>query len=41
MKKNNLEKVLWALEDLKNVIKVDKVTTERSQKAIDRMLEIK
>jgi len=41
MKKNSLEKVLWALEDLKNVVKVNEETTGRSKKAIDKMLEIK
>lgn len=41
MKKNNLEKVLWALEDLKNVVKVDEKVSAKAKKVIDRMLEIK
>jgi quinolinate synthase len=40
MKKNSLEKVLWALEDLKNIIKVDEEVSYRAKKAIDRMLDI-
>ena len=39
MKKNNLEKVLWALEDMKNIIKVDEEVRLKAKKAIDRMLE--
>jgi quinolinate synthase len=39
MKKNSLEKILWALEDMKNVIKVGEGTRVKAKKAIDRMLE--
>ncbi|MFH1075096.1 MAG: quinolinate synthase NadA [Candidatus Firestonebacteria bacterium] len=40
MKKNTLEKVLWALQDMKNVVKVPPEITVRAKKAIERMVEI-
>jgi quinolinate synthase len=39
MKKNSLEKVLWALEDMKNIVKVAPAISAKAKKAIDRMLE--
>ena len=38
MKKTKLEKVLWALEDMKNVIRVDANIALRAKSAIDKML---
>ena len=38
MKKNSLEKVLWDLEDMKNVVKVGKEVSLKAKKAIDCML---
>jgi quinolinate synthase len=40
MKKNSLEKVLWALEDMKYKIEVPKDIREKAVKCIDKMLEI-
>lgn len=40
MKKINLEKVLWSLEDLKEEVRVPDDIRHRAKKAIDRMLEI-
>ena len=40
MKKITLEKVLWALEDMKHVITVPEQTAQKARQAIDRMLEI-
>lgn len=40
MKKITLEKVLWALEDLKHEVKVPDGIRRRAQEAVDRMLEI-
>lgn len=39
MKKTSLEKVLWALEDMKTIVKVDKDTAVRAKRCIDKMLE--
>jgi len=39
MKKNNLEKVLWSLENLKHEIKVEEQISRKAKKAIDKMLE--
>ena len=39
MKKNSLEKVLWALEDMKNVVKVEQSVKVKAKRAIDIMLE--
>ncbi len=39
MKKNSLEKVLWCLEDMKNVVRVEEAVSAGAKKAIDRMLE--
>ncbi|MCK5534241.1 quinolinate synthase NadA [bacterium] len=39
MKLNNLEKVLWALEDMKFEVKVEKETRIKAKKAIDKMLQ--
>ena len=41
MKKNSLEKVLWALEEMKNVVKVEPEVARKAKKAIDKMLEFK
>ena len=35
----NLEKVLWALEDMKFEVKVEKETRIKAKKAIDKMLQ--
>lgn len=40
MKRTTLEKVLWALEELKDEVRVSDDIRRRSRKAIDRMLEI-
>ena len=40
MKKITIEKVLWALEDLKYQVKVPKKIAEKARLAIDRMVEI-
>ncbi|MFH1368463.1 MAG: quinolinate synthase NadA [Elusimicrobiota bacterium] len=39
MKKNTLEKVLWSLENMKNVIKVEEPVRSKAKLAIDKMLE--
>ena len=39
MKKNTLEKLLWSLEDMKNVITVPEDIRIKAKKAIDRMIE--
>lgn len=41
MKKTTLEKVLWALKEMKNEIKVPEQTRIRAVNALDRMLKIK
>jgi len=38
--KNSLEKVLWALEDMKYKIEVPKDIRDKAVKCIDRMLDI-
>ena len=40
MKKITLEKVLWALEELKPEVKVPEAIRVRAKEAVDRMLEI-
>ncbi len=40
MKRTTQEKVLWALEELKEEIKVSDEVRRRARHAIDRMLEI-
>lgn len=40
MKKINLEKVLWALEDMKHEVKVPEEIRMKAKQAVDRMLEI-
>ena len=40
MKKNTLEKVLWALQDMKNVVKIPPEITAKAKKAIERMVSI-
>ena len=40
MKRTNQEKILWALEELKEEVKVSDEIRQRAKKAIDRMLEI-
>ncbi len=39
MKLNSLEKVFWALEDMKYEVKVEEGIRERAKKAIDKMLQ--
>lgn len=39
MKKNTLEKILWSLEEMKNVVKVDETIAVKARKSIDKMLE--
>jgi quinolinate synthase len=40
MKLTNLEKVLWALEDMSGEVKVPEDVRIRAKRAIDRMMEI-
>ena len=40
MKVNNLEKLLWCLEDLKPVIAVPEEIAKKARKAIERMMAI-
>jgi len=40
MKKITLEKVLWSLEEMQHVIRVDAETARRARLALDRMLEV-
>ncbi|MFH1823943.1 MAG: quinolinate synthase NadA [Candidatus Firestonebacteria bacterium] len=40
MKKNTLEKVLWALEEMKNEVKVSEDIRQKAKKSIDKMIEI-
>ncbi len=40
MKVNNLEKLLWSLEEMQYPIEVEPLIRERAKNAIDRMLEI-
>jgi quinolinate synthase len=40
MKVNNLEKLLWSLEEMQYPVRVDRAIALRAKKAIDRMLEI-
>ncbi|MFH1576488.1 MAG: quinolinate synthase NadA, partial [Candidatus Margulisiibacteriota bacterium] len=40
MKKTNLEKVLWSLEDLKTEVTVPKAIADKAKLAIEKMLEI-
>ena len=40
MKRTNKEKVLWALEALKEEVKVPDPIRKKAKKAIDKMLEI-
>ncbi|MCX5779007.1 MAG: quinolinate synthase NadA [Elusimicrobia bacterium] len=40
MKKNSLEKILWALEDMRPVITVAEPIRLKAKRAIDRMLEL-
>lgn len=40
MKRTRLEKILWALEDLKHRVEVPEPTRSKAKAAIDRMLEI-
>jgi quinolinate synthase len=40
MKKNTLEKVLWALEEMKHQVEVSPKIRLKAKKAIDRMIEI-
>lgn len=39
MKRNTLEKVLWSLEEMKNVVRVDEPVRSKAKLAIDKMLE--
>ncbi len=40
MKANTLEKILWALEDMKHEITVEETTRRRAQEMLDRMLAL-
>jgi quinolinate synthase len=40
MKLNNLEKLLWSLEDLVYRVEVPEDIAQRAKRSIDRMLEI-
>ena len=40
MKKITLEKVLWSLEEMQYVIRVDTETAARARRALDRMIEV-
>ncbi|MBC8481845.1 MAG: quinolinate synthase NadA [Planctomycetes bacterium] len=40
MKKINLEKVLWSLEDMQYIVSVDKEIGQKAKKALDRMVSI-
>lgn len=40
MKKITLEKILWALEDMKYVITVDNPIRDKAKRALDRMLQV-
>jgi len=40
MKKINMEKIVWALEDMQYKISVPKAIREKAKKALDRMVEI-
>lgn len=40
MKVNNLEKLLWSLEEMQYPVRVDRAVALRAKKAIDRMLDI-
>jgi quinolinate synthase len=40
MKKNSLEKILWALEDMRPVITVEESVRVKAKRAIDKMLEL-
>ena len=41
MKRNNLEKLLWSLEEMKTEVKIPNSIRTRAKKAIDKMLQIK
>jgi len=40
MKLTSLEKILWALEDMKNVVKIPEDISRRAREAVERMLEV-
>lgn len=40
MKRNSLEKVLWALEDMENIVTVPDDIAKRAKRAIERMMEV-
>jgi quinolinate synthase len=40
MKRTTQEKIFWALEELKEEVRVPEEVRQRAKKAIDRMLEI-
>lgn len=40
MKRNSLEKVLWALEDMENIVTVPDDIRKKAKMAIDRMMEV-
>jgi quinolinate synthase len=40
MKRTTQEKILWALEEMKEEVRVSDEVRQRARKAIDRMLEI-
>jgi len=41
MKRNNLERILWSLEEMETEVKVPDDIRKRAKKAIDKMLQIK
>ncbi|HLF85837.1 MAG TPA: quinolinate synthase NadA [Nitrospiria bacterium] len=40
MKRNSLEKVLWALEDMENIVTVPDDIAKKAKRAIERMMEV-
>ena len=40
MKRNSLEKILWALEDMENIVIVPDDIAKRAKRAIERMMEV-
>ena len=40
MKRTNLEKILWALEEMKNEVRVSDEIRKKAKKSIDAMMSI-
>jgi quinolinate synthase len=40
MKRTNLEKILWAMEDMAGCVRVPKQTGKRALRAVERMLHV-